>query len=323
MDISVLIVSFNTQPLTSACLQSVYAKTQNINLEVIIVDNQSTDGSPEAIAKQFPLARLIRPGRNIGFSAGNNLAAQHARGEYLLLLNPDTVILDRAIETLLAFARRTPQAEIIGGRTLFPDGTLNRTSCHGTPTLWSTFCLGSGLVALGRGTRLLDSESLGPWKRDSARQVPAVTGCFLLLAKSLWDSLGGFDESFFMYGEETDLCMRATERGHHCFICPEATIVHYGGASETLRTDKMVKLFKAKAQLFKRHWPPRSRWFGVLCLDLWAWTRMIAFFFLRWRSSRLAESYQTLRDIWRQRDQWHNVPLNQGPSQTTLPEVQA
>lgn len=304
--VSVLIVSYNTRELTLVCLQSVYAQTPDVPLEVIVVDNASVDGSAEAIAERFPQARLIRSAENTGFAAANNLAARHAQGEYLLLLNPDTVILDKAIEKALAFAQKRPSAGIIGGRTLFADGRLNPTSCHGTPTMWSMFCMVLGLSALGRGSNLLDPESLGSWKRDSVREVPAVTGCFLLIRRSLWEELGGFDESFFMYGEETDLCLRAWGKGHKCLICPDAKLIHHGGRSEKTRADKMVKLFAAKARLFQKHWRPGMVGFGARMLDLWAFGRMVAFGVLRLFQPRHDEALRTWHAIWRRRAAWQS-----------------
>src|SRR5690606_14326374 len=110
-------------------------------------------------------------------------------------------------------------------------------SCHGRPTLWSLICLGTGLASLFRRSRCLNPESLGSWKRDSVREVDAVTGCFLLIGRELWNELGGFDESFFMYGEDTDLCLRSWAKGRPCLICPEAKLIHYGAQADRVRPD--------------------------------------------------------------------------------------
>ena len=211
--LSILVVSYNTRELTLACLESVYAQTTDLDFEVIVVDNASEDGSAKSIADAFPQVKVIESVENLGFARANNLAARSASGEYLLLLNSDTVVLDRAINRILNFARVRPEAGIVGGRTVFADGSLNASSCHGRQTPWGLFCLGTGLAAVFRGSRWFDPESLGSWQRDTVAEVDAVSGCFLLIRRELWEKLGGFDESFFMYGEDMDLCLRAGIRG--------------------------------------------------------------------------------------------------------------
>jgi GT2 family glycosyltransferase len=305
VDVSILIVSYNTRDLTLACLRSVYAQTQGVSFEVLVVDNDSRDSSVEAIGKEFPAVRLFAEKRNLGFAGGTNFAASQAEGEYLLLLNPDTVILDGAIQREVQFAREHPEAAIFGGRTLFGDGSLNYNSCHGRPTPWSLFCLGVGLASVLRRSRLFNPEALGVWKRDTVREVDAVSGCFLLMKRELWAQLGGFDKAFFMYGEETDLCLRARRLGYKAVVNPGATLIHYGGASEKVRADKMVRLFRAKAQLFHRHWRKGTVWFGVWMLDCWAFTRMVAMGLLRVLQPRRSQGFEAWRDIWRRRGEYH------------------
>jgi GT2 family glycosyltransferase len=164
--------------------------------------------------------------------------------------------------------------------------------------------MATGLTSLFPHSNLFARDSYGAWKRDTVREVDIVSGCFFLIRRKLWEELGGFDPAFFMYGEEADLCLRTGKLGHKCLICPDATIVHYGGASEKARADKMVKLFKAKAILCQRHWRPGTRWFGRFCLDLWAGTRMFAFGLLRVVQPHRSESFATWRDIWRRRNEW-------------------
>lgn len=311
---SILVISFNTSALTLACLESLYRETTpGLAGDVIVVDNASTDGSAEAIAGRFPQVELIRLDRNVGFAKANNLAAERARGEYLLLLNPDTVVQDRAIERLVAFADAHAEAAIFGGRTLFGDGTLNPASCWRRPTLWSAFCIASGLTSIFGRWGLFSPESYGRWKRDTMREVDIVSGCFFLIRRRAWDELGGFAPEFFMYGEEADLCLRARKLGHRCLICPDATIVHYGGASERVRSDKMVKLFTAKSMLFERHWSPSAARWGVAMLDMWAFSRMFVTGALKLLTGRWIESHEQWRNVWRRREAWHGKPAMSSP----------
>ena len=304
VNVSVLIISFNTRALTLQCLRSVHEQTRGVEYEVVVVDNASDDGSADAIAAEFPSVRLIRLEENIGFARANNLAAKSALGRYLLLLNPDTVILDGAIQKAVAFADANPRAGIVGGRTYFGDHRLNYNSCHGAPTPWSQLCKGLGLSAVFRRSRLFDPESLGPWQRDDVREVDAVTGCFLLIERDLWNRLGGFDESFFMYGEDTDLCLRAARLGRASMICPDCTLIHYGGQSDRVRADKMVRLFRAKAQLIRKHWSPAWVGFGVWTLRVWAFTRMAGLRLLSLLTPRRRGAFAAWREIGLRSDQY-------------------
>ncbi len=302
LPLSVIVVSYETRELTLACLRSLYAETPELDFELLVVDNASTDGSAQAIAAQFPEARLMALESNIGFGAANNLAAQEAQGRRILLLNPDTEIRDRAVERLVAFADEHPQARLFGGRTVFPDGSLNRGSCWGAPTLWSTFCLAAGWANRFQNCAWLHPEGLGAWQRDSVREVAIVSGCFLLIDTELWHALGGFHPAFFMYGEDADLCLRARDLGARALICPEAEIMHLGGASERVRADKMVRLFTAKAQMFRMHWGRVRGRIGVALLDLWALWRVVALKLAR-RRAALAQ----WRDVLARRGEWHRA----------------
>jgi hypothetical protein len=244
---------------------------------------------------------LIRLQSNVGFASANILAARDARGEFLLLLNPDTVVLDGAVDKLVGFARANPQAHICGGRTVFADGQLNGASCWRRPTPWSVLCIGLGLTSLFPHSRIFARESYGSWRRDSVREVDIVSGCFLLIRRAAWEELCGFDPAFFMYGEDADLCLRARRLGYRCLITPDAQIVHQGGASEKVRADKMVRLLTAKAQLFRRHWPAGLVPFGLQMLKLWAFTRMAALGLLQRVQPRRRDSFEAWRDIWRRR----------------------
>ena len=219
---------------------------------------------------------LLAETANHGFAGANNLAARRARGEYLLLLNPDTLVLDGAVDRLLAFARANPEAGIWGGRTLYGDRSLNPASCWGRMTLWNLFCRASGLTGVFPRSELFNSEAYGGWDRGTEREVDIVTGCFLMIRRETWEALGGFDPAFFMYGEEADLCLRARALGAAPRVTPEAEIVHYGGAADTVRADKMVRLLSGKISLIDRHFPAWQRPLARGLFQAWPLSRMIA-----------------------------------------------
>lgn len=305
-DVSILIVSFNTRAMTLEAISSVVRETQDVSFEIIVVDNASTDGSADAIAAHPAQPKLIRLSENIGFGRGNNLAAEHATGEFVLLLNPDTVITEQAIDRLVAFARANKRAMIWGGRTVFADGLLNPASCWQRITLWNLITRATGLAAIFPRSGISNPEAYGGWARDSVREVDIVSGCFLLIPRSIWLALGGFDPAFFMYGEEADLCLRARRIGAKPMVTPEATIVHFGGASETTRSGKMIKLLAAKATLIERHWPRGTVGLGQFLLMLWPLSRWIALELAGRLTGNAAqrEAARTWRSIWQSRADW-------------------
>ena len=307
-EVSVIVVSFNTREMTLDCLRSVAAQTR-VPHEVILIDNASKDGTAAAVAAGFPDVRLMAEAENHGFARANNIAARVARGEYILLLNPDTVVLDGAIDRLLAFARQEPQAKIWGGRTLYGDGSLNPTSCWGKMTLWSVFCTTTGLSSVLRQSRVFNTEGYGGWQRDTAREVDIVTGAFLLMKRELWNRLGGFDLSYVMYGEEADLCLRARAIGARPRITPEATIIHYVGASQQLRGSKLMMLLKAKIRLIRDHFPGWQKAPATWMFRLWPLMRLggaKARAHLKGSNPTRQDNVLKLKEVWARRAEWWN-----------------
>lgn len=252
VSVSIIIVSFNTKSLLGSCLDSLLATASPIRPEIIVIDNASEDGSADLVAKHFPSIVLIRSDTNLGFARACNQAALRAHGRHLLLLNPDTRVRPGLLEALLDVAARRPEAGIYGGRTLTTDGDLDPKSCWGLPSLWSTLCFASGLSTAFRGSRLFDPESLGHWRRDTEREVGMVTGCLLMIDRELWRRLAGFDERYFMYGEDADLNLRARRLGARPVITPKAVITHVVGASATA-PKRLVLIMRGKATLARRH----------------------------------------------------------------------
>jgi len=306
-DLSIIVISYNTRAMTLACLQSVYDQTTT-PFQLIVVDNASSDGSAEAIAAAFPDVVLIAETENHGFGPAHEIALEHATAPWLLLLNPDTVVLDGALDNLLTYAKATPEAGIWGGRTLYGDNSLNPTSCFARMTLWSVFCRVAGLNGIFRSSPFFNSEYYGAWDRNSEREVDIVTGCLFLIRRQMWDDLGGFDEAFTMYGEEVDLCLRARALGARPRVTPASTIIHYGGASQAVRSDKIVRLLKAKMELIKRHFPTGSRSLGLALFRLWPLSRRIACGLAGRVLGRagLTDQGRIWAEVWARRAEWQN-----------------
>ncbi|MEM1050696.1 MAG: glycosyltransferase family 2 protein [Pseudomonadota bacterium] len=275
-EVTVIIVSWNTRELTLRAIETLLKNAGDVRMHVVVWDNASADGSAGAVGQAFPEVDLITHQENIGFAEANNRVAKAAQTEWLLLLNPDTETHDRAIEKLLHFGKTNPQAGIVGGRTVFPDGSLNPASCWRKSSPWSLFCSAFGFSRLFPNSALFNSEALGGWKRDSVREVDIVVGCFFLIKRSLWDRLGGFDSKYFMYGEEADMCLRAAKLGYSPMVTPDAQIMHLVGASTKLRSEKQIKLMRARASLIQDHWPSWLVPLGQVLMWFWIANRKLA-----------------------------------------------
>jgi GT2 family glycosyltransferase len=189
----------------------------------------------------------------LGFSGGVNLCANYLQSDYLLLLNPDTVILNGAIDTLYAFALKKPANGIWGGITLNDDRSLNTHNAWRKPDTLTLLFNALGLNEIFSTSRFFNRANYGNWLRDSEYEIDMLQGSFFLTLRSLWEQLGGLDEAFFMYGEECDFCLKAIQSGYRPIITPDARIIHHGGASEINFSDKTIKLLKSKIELINRH----------------------------------------------------------------------
>lgn len=303
--LTIIIVSYNTRELTLKCLETLAANTRATAFETIVFDNASSDGSAAAIRARFPDVRLIESDRNIGFARANNAVAETVDTEWTLLLNPDTEVHDGAIDRLLAYARAHPENGIYGGRTVFPDGSLNIASCWNRATLWSLFCSAVGLTRAFPDSPVFNTEGIGGWKRDSLREVDIVVGCFFLIRTELWRRLGGFDDKYFMYGEESDLCLRARKLGYRPVIVPDAEIMHLVGASSAQRVDKTILVARARATLIRDHWPKAGVPAGLALMWVWAASRYGA----ETARSMLSRDPGAAADlkwhrVWTERAQW-------------------
>lgn len=306
--LTIIIVSYNCRRMTLDTIRSVYNET-SVPFELICLDNNSSDGTSEAIVQEFPQVLLRKKDKNIGFAAGNNEAASQAKGNRILLLNPDTVIIDNAIDKLWSFAEKNPSAKIWGGRTLFADGTLNRTSCWGKMTLWSLFCRTFFISGLFAKSEFFNPVAIGDWQRDSVREVDIVTGCFFMIDTLTWKSLGGFNTDFFMYGEEADLCLRAKALGAHPTITPDSTIIHHGGGSEVSTADKLIKVLKGNVTLMNVHWSPIERVVGYWLFLIMVFIRCLGNLFFKPRTiagTGADGKINSWREAYRRRDEWIN-----------------
>ncbi len=226
MDVSVIVVTWNARDHVAECLEAVAGGPG----EVIVVDNASTDGTPDLVAERFPNVRILRLPETRGFGAGNNEGMRAAAGRYFLLLNSDARPVGNAVEQLVGFADTQPQAAIVGPRLLNPDGTLQR-SVRGFPTLWRLATEYLFLRKLAPRSRLLNAFYGARFDHLEVREADWLYGACLLVRSEAAAAVGLFDEDFFLFSEETDWCYRFREAGWKVLFDPGAEVVHVGGAS--------------------------------------------------------------------------------------------
>ena len=251
-DISVIIVSYNVRDLLESCLQSLYTALNGIPHEVFVVDNRSDDGTVDMVRQRFPEVSLIASENNLGFAGGNNLALSRARGAHLLLLNPDTLVQEDTVSTMLRFFGDNPDVGMAGCRIIKPDGSLELACRRSFPSPWVSFTKLSGLSTLFPRSPLFARYNLTYLSEDESYEVDAISGSFMMLRTEVYETIGGLDESYFMYGEDLDYCYRTQKAGWKLAYVPETKIIHYGGESTKRSSiDAQAEFYRAM-QVFSR-----------------------------------------------------------------------
>jgi len=251
--ISVIIVSWNARGYLRDCLASIRETGGGLVKEVIVVDNASTDGSPDMVAEQFSETTLIRSGENLGFARGNNLGIKRASGTILALINSDVVVHPGCFQKLAAFLDSNPKVALAGPKVIGRDGRPQLT-CGRLPTVWNTVCQ---FLALGRifpRWRWFDGFEMRHWDPDRPANVEVLSGCFWLARGEAVKEVGGLDERFFFYAEDVDWCKRFGDAGWKIAFAPEATATHFGGGSSgnaPLRYS--IEILRANLLYWKKH----------------------------------------------------------------------
>lgn len=275
--VSVVIVNYNTRDLLLSCLQSVYASEGIGDPEVFVVDNGSSDGSVEAVSKQFPCVNVISCGRNMGFSRANNLAIPRAYGKYVLLLNPDTRVEKDCLRKMVAFMDHHPEVGISTCKVLLGDGKLDLACRRSFPGLWAGFCRASGLSALFPRSKVFAGYNLTFLDENETHEVEAVNGAFMFCRRSGIDEVGLLDEDYFMYIEDLDWCYRFRAAGWRIAYYPVAVTYHFKGQSSRANSEAMIReLFRSTRLFYRKHYGKRwtlvKRW--TVEGGLWLWEYM-------------------------------------------------
>ena len=243
MQLSIVIVNYNVRYFLEQCLLSVKRAVAQIDAEVFVVDNASVDGSVDMVKEKFPFAKIIANQNNVGFSKANNQAIEIATGEFVLLLNPDTVVAEDTFEKCIAFMDAHKDAGALGVRMIDGKGNFLPESKRGLPTPAVAFYKTFGLAKLFPKSKTFGKYHLGFLSEHETNEVEILSGAFMFMRKSVLDKIGLLDETFFMYGEDIDLSYRIIKEGYKNFYFPETTIVHYKGESTKKGSLNYVKVF--------------------------------------------------------------------------------
>lgn len=261
MDLSIIIVSYNTCRLTVDCLESVYGSETVYSYEVIVVDNASKDDSVQAIQESFPQVRLIANNDNTGFAKANNQAMEIAQGHYVLLLNSDTIVQPDTFQTMIAYMDEHPDLGAAGCKIILPDGSLDKACRRGFPTPSASFYYAFGFSKLFPDNPRFNQYQLGYMDPNETYPVDCLVGAFMLVRKETIRQVGGLDETFFMYGEDIDWCYRIKQAGWGIHYHPATYIVHYKGASSRRKPFKIIYEFHRAMWVFHRkHYKRKYSW---------------------------------------------------------------
>lgn len=235
MDLSIIIVSFNTRELLSDCLFSVKRAIKNLKCEVFVVDNNSWDNTVQMVRSRFGWVSLIANKKNVGFATANNQAIKKAEGKYLLILNPDTKLNDDTLTKMISFMDKDPDVAVATCKVVLPDGNLDKDCRRLSPSPWRSFCHFSGLAKVFGGSKIFDQYNMGYLSDSKQHEIDACAGAFMIVRSSAVKKVGMFDEDFFFYGEDLDWCWRFKESGYKIVYTPITNIIHYKGVASGMK----------------------------------------------------------------------------------------
>ena len=231
IDLSIIIVSYNTKDFLQKCIESIKNTAKDLAYEIIVVDNASSDGSPEVVRKEFKDVLLVSSKENLGFSKANNLGVKKTNGRYVLFLNADTIVYPNTLRTMLDFMDNTKEAGAATCKLVLPSGKIDDASHRGFPTPWNSFSHFSGLSKIFSKTKLFGGYNLEFMDLNKTHEIDALAGAFMLVRREAGEQVGWWDEDYFFYGEDLDFCFMLKQKGWKIYYVPEVSILHYKGVS--------------------------------------------------------------------------------------------
>ena len=258
IDLTIVVLNWNTRDDLRACLSSIYAHPRKHKIDVIVADNASQDDSREMIKREFPKALLVHHHTNLGYCAGNNRAVPENPGRYLLFLNADTIVTECALDSLIEFGDSQPDIGVIGPKLLNRDGSL-QYSCRRFPNLGAGFFRNTPLGRLFPKNRYTQDYLMTDWDHASPRDVDWVSGAAFFIRRETWEQTGGFDEGFYMYCEEVDLCYRAKQLGWQVVYYPDSVIYHIiGRSTDQVPTRATYYFHTSMYRFYKKHYAGKT-----------------------------------------------------------------
>lgn len=262
--LSIVIVNFNTRKFLKNCIDSIYENKGNLDIEVIVVDNASTDG----LVKELRINKIIANKKNVGFAAANNQGIKESKGEYILLLNPDTLVQKGTLLGMVNFMEKNSDVGVATCKVLLENGELDDACHRGFPTPWNAFCHFSGLGNIFPKSKFLNGYHLGFCDLDKIHKIDACAGAFMMIRRQAGSDIGWLDEDYFWYGEDLDFCYRVKEKGWQMMFIPDFRIIHFKGVSGGIKNhsqhlttaDRKTKLLATRARFavmrifYKKHY---------------------------------------------------------------------
>jgi GT2 family glycosyltransferase len=253
MQLSVIILNYNVRHFLELCVLSVQKALSNIDAEIIVVDNNSSDDSCQMMQHRFPNIKLIRNTENLGFPKGNNIGVSQAKGDYICILNPDTVVAEDTFEKVLAFAKSQTNLGIVGCKLIDGKGNFLSESKRGIPTPWVAFTKIFGLYKMFPKSIFFNKYYAQHVQESETGKVDILVGAFMVMKRELYNEIGGFDENCFMYSDDIDLSYMVLQKGKFNYYFPETTVIHYKGES-TVKNETYIKRFQEAMNFFyKKH----------------------------------------------------------------------
>lgn len=279
-DLSIVIANYNTKDDLENCLLSIYKSEQNISYEVWVVDNNSPDESSEVVERKFPAARLIRNPANLGFSKANNLALKEIKSDFVLLLNPDTIVSDHVFDKTIEFLKKTPEAGMATCKLIKRDGTLDLACRRSFPSSFDGFCRATGLSKLFPKSHLFARYNLTFLDENQVNEVEAINGAFMMVRGVAIRDVGLLDERFFMYMEDLDWCYRFKQKGWKVYYIPEPRVIHLKGSSGKKSSERMIREFFESMKIFcQKNYRPHQYmihyWFTVAGIKAWKYITLL------------------------------------------------